>query len=453
MEYLTPQKIAEITGGVFVGDENSRNVRVLGAVRDNRDAGTGNLFVCIRGARVDGHAFANSAFESGAACCLAEQPISDAKGPYVLVSSTLEAVKKLGGHYRASFDIPVIGITGSVGKTTTKEMTAAVLGAKFKVLKTLENMNNELGVPLMLLSLGETHEAAVIEMGISDFGEMSRLADMVRPDVCIITKIGYSHIETLGSLSGVLRAKTEVFSYMSPEGTAILNGDDELLRGYDPGLRRIMFGLAERNDFRAVNVCAQGTDGVVFDIVSDAGRFRASVPSYGSHLAYAALAAAAAGRLLGLSDEDIAGGLMSYSPIGGRSNVLDTGYVTLIDDCYNANPNSVMAALSSLAALHSRRVAILGDMLELGGESGRMHHEVGSFAARCGIDSLVCCGEMAAHMYEGYVSSGGGAAFYYPTKAGLAADVQGLIEKGDAVLVKASHGMKFDELVSLITNY
>ena len=452
MRRLTLQKIAEITSGGYVGSADALNYTVTGAVRDDRDVSPGNLFVCISGARVDGHSFANRAFDSGAACCLAEHPIPEAKGPYVLVTSTQEAIRKIGGYYRSLFDIPVIGITGSVGKTTTKEMIAAALGAKFNVLKTPENMNNELGVPLTLLSLDESHEAAVIEMGISDFGEMSRLAEMVRPEICVITKIGYSHLKSLGSLEGVLRAKSEVFRYMEPGGVAVLNGDDELLLAYDPGKRKITFGFDDGNDFRAEHLITHGVDEVTFDIVSNTGRFGASVPSYGRHLAAAALAAAAVGRLLGLNDEDIAKGLLSYSPVGGRAKVIDTGYITLIDDCYNANPNSVMEALSSLAALPGRRIAILGDMLELGSLSEQLHLDVGAFAAGSRIDCLICCGEKAAFIYEGFTSAGGSEAHYYHEKKELIADIPTHIKKGDAVLIKASHGMKFEELLPRALN-
>ena len=453
MSYLTPRKIAEITGGEFMGDETARSIRVFGAVRDNRDVKPGNLFVCIRGARVDGHSFANDAFESGAACCLAERPIPEAKGPYVLVASTQKAIMKLGGYYRSLFKIPIIGITGSVGKTTTKEMAAAVLSAKFSVLKTPENMNNELGVPLTLLSLDESHEAAVIEMGISDFGEMSRLAEMVRPSICIITKIGYSHIETLGSLNGVLKAKTEVFAYMSTGGTAVLNGDDELLWGYNPSMHKVTFGFDVRNDIRAENVRAEGTEKVVLDIVSDEGRFTVSIPSYGSHLATVSLAAASAGRLLGLSDDDIVRGLLSYVPVGGRANVTDTGCITVIDDCYNANPNSVMAALTSLSELPKRRVAILGDMLELGIQSDQMHREIGAFAVQSGVDCLICCGDKAAFIFEGYTSAGGDSGHYYPAKAELIAAIPDYLKKEDVVLLKASHGMKFEELIPFLNKF
>jgi len=448
MKHLTPHKIAEITRGEFIGDGSALRIRVAGAVRDNRDVKPGNLFVCIRGARADGHAYANSAFASGAACCLAQQRIPDAKGPYVLVESTLESIKALGGYYRGLFEIPIIGVTGSVGKTTAKELIAAVLGAKYRVLKTPKNLNNELGVPLTLLSLDGQYEAAVIEMGISGFGEMGRLAQMVKPDIFIITKIGYSHIEELGDLNGVLQAKSEAFAYMRQGGVAILNGDDDLLWGYDPGMRKITFGTGMRNDFRAENICAEGIGAVICDIVSDTGRMHTKIPAYGSHLASLMPAAAAVGRLLGLTDDEIVRGALSYAPVDGRANVKDTGSITLIDDCYNANPHSVKAALTSLSTLPGRRVAILGDMFGLGEQSDALHHEIGAFAALSNLDSLICCGDKAALIYNSYLSSGGGPAHYYPGKAGLIASLPQLIKQGDNVLIKASRAMQFEEIAA-----
>jgi len=452
MKFLTPKTIAEVTGGEYVGTDKFSNNPVAGAVRDNRDVMPGNLFVCIQGARVDGHTFTNSAFDAGAACCLVEKHIPDAKGPYVIVDSTLEAIKKLGGYFRSLFDIPVIGITGSVGKTTAKEVIAAVLSAKLNVLKTEMNMNNELGVPLTLLSLNEKHEAAVIEMGISDFGEMSRLAEMARPDIFVMTKIGYSHIVELGDLQGVLKAKTEAFAYMKQTGIAVLNGDDDLLLGYDPKMRKITFGLEEQNDVRAINVHTKSVDTLEFDITSEKSRFHVTMPAYGSHLAELAPAAVIIGQLLDMTDEEICRGFLLYAPIEGRSVVTKPNGVTLIDDCYNANPNSVKAALISLSALLGRRVAILGDMFNLGEHTKQMHTEVGAFAASCGIDVLFCQGELANLIYEGYISAGGADAHYYPLMDELIAEIPKHIKKGDTVLVKASRGMFFERLLPIISH-
>ena len=451
MSALTPQKIAEVTGGEYVGKKDSRSVSVAGAVRDNRDVKPGNLFVCIRGAHVDGHAFANNAFESGAACCLSEQMIPDAKGPYVIVESTLEAIKILGGYYRRLFDIPVIGITGSVGKTTAKELIAAVLETKLHVLKTEMNLNNELGVPLTLMALNRRHEAAVIEMGISDFGEMSKLAEIVRPDILVMTNIGYSHIKELGDLEGVLRAKSEAFTYMKPGGIAVLNGDDKLLKDYDPGMRKITFGLGEHNDIRAENVITEGIEFVEADITCETGQFHMRIPAYGSHLANLAPAATVVGRLLGLKDREICRGFLRYAPVEGRSNVTNPAGITLIDDCYNANPASVKAALGSISKLPGRHVAILGDMLNLSGFSEQMHYEVGKFTADCGIDILICQGEHARFIYDGFTCAGGALAYYYPLMAELLTETPAHIKKGDVVLVKASHDMHFEKLLPVIS--
>ncbi|MCL2662897.1 MAG: UDP-N-acetylmuramoyl-tripeptide--D-alanyl-D-alanine ligase [Oscillospiraceae bacterium] len=451
MKTLTPIKIAEVTGGEYFGSTDEKRIPVSGAVRDNRDVKPGNLFICIKGARADGHSYANSAFESGAACCLAEQEIPNAKGPYVIVKSTLEAVRTLGEYYRSLFTIPLVGITGSVGKTTAKEIIGAVLGAKLNVLKTKMNMNNELGVPLTLLSLNERHEAAVIEMGIRDFGDMSILAQMVRPDIFVMTKIGYSHIVELGDLQGVLRAKTEAFAYMKPDGIAVLNGDDELLLGFDPKMRKLTFGLEEYNDVRAVNVHANSVDSVEFDIVSDKSNFHVKLPAYGSHLASLAPAAVIVGQLLGLTDEEICKGFTLYEPVEGRSNVSNINGITLIDDCYNANPNSVKAALTSISALPGRHVAILGDMLNLGEHTVKMHHEVGMFAAQTGINCLLCQGDLSNNIYKGFVSNSGINAKHYKSMEELMEEIPVQIKKGDAILVKASRGMHFERLLPIIS--
>ena len=452
MKTLTPQIIAEITGGEYIGNEADRDIPVKGAVRDNRDVKPGNLFVCIQGANVDGHSFANSAFEAGASCCLAEKTIPEALGPYVIVKSTLIAIREIGTYYRSLFDIPVIGITGSVGKTTAKEIIATVLEAKLCVLKTEMNMNNELGVPLTLLSLDEKHEAAVIEMGIRDFGDMAVLARMVRPDIFVMTKIGYSHILELGDLQGVLRAKTEAFAYMKPTGIAVLNGDDDLLLGYDPKMQKITFGLEEHNDIRATNLETKGIDAVEFDIADNKSQFRVKLPAYGSHLPALAPAAVIVARLLGLSDDEICKGFMSYAPVEGRSRVTNLGSITLIDDCYNANPNSVKAALTSISSLPGRRIAILGDMFNLGEHSKQMHTEVGIFAAESKIDLLLCQGDLAHMIYDGYISAGGAEAHYYSKMLELCDDIPKKIKKGDAILVKASRGMHFEVLLPIISD-
>jgi UDP-N-acetylmuramoyl-tripeptide--D-alanyl-D-alanine ligase len=236
-------------------------------------------------------------------------------------------------------------------------------------------------------------------MGISGFGEMRRLAQMVRPDICLMTAIGHCHLEQLGDLDGVLRAKSEVFEYMKPSGLAVVNGDDDLLAILEPGVKKLTFGFGEHNDFRAVNIRTLGMSGVTCDIVArdkpHCGRISVRIPAFGSHMVLGALPAAAIGWQLGLTDQEIKRGLLNYAPVGGRANICCTGYITLIDDCYNANPNSMEASVKSLATLEGRKVAILGDMGELGRAAAALHRQLGVLVAESGVDVLICCGAKA----------------------------------------------------------
>ena len=448
MRNLTPEIIASVTGGQLVGSDDAKTREISFITTDSRKTGEGCLFAAIPGERVDGHSFIGSAAEKGAACILCERGHDVPGVCSVIVGSTLTALRDIAEYYRTQFDIPVVGIVGSVGKTTAKEMTAAILSQRFNTLKTEGNFNNELGVPLTLFRLRPEHEAAVLELGISDFGEMTRLSKMARPDICLMTTIGYCHLEKLRDLNGVLRAKSEVFTNMKPDSVAVLNGDDAMLRDFDPGIRKITFGFGEHCDVRAEKVENQGFNGTSFDIVTPGARFHAFVPAFGSHVVISALSAAAVGLAAGLSPSEIVRGLESYETIDGRANVIDTGYIKIIDDCYNANPNSVTSALLSLSSLPGRRVAILGDMLELGPGEKELHREVGTFAGKCGIDSLICCGRLAEFIYKGLISSGASVeSWQFPMKDAFFSVLPSLIRGGDTVLVKASHSMKFEEIV------
>ena len=450
MKPLSLETIARVTGGTYVGAESDKTTLIQSVEHDSRKVKEGALFLCIKGERSDGHNYANKAYELGAVCCLAEQELPDAKGPYVLVESTLIALKALGAYYRSLFTIPVVGITGSVGKTSAKEMIASALSAKFNICKTEANLNNEIGVPLTLLNLREEHEAAVIEMGISDFGEMTRLGQMVRPDLCVMTNIGYCHLECLGDLNGVLKAKSEVFAQMSEKGIAVVNGDDALLSAFDPGLKKITYGTEANNDLRAVNIKDSGTDGIDCDIQTKDSTFAVHIPAFGSHMVLAALAAAAVSKELGLTEEEIANGLLRYEPVGGRANVTNTENYTVINDCYNANPNSVRAALTSLTGLNGRNVAILGDMFELGADSDALHESIGVFAAEKGVDLLICCGENSKHIYQGFIKTTDKESYHFTNRDTMISALPTFLEKGDNILVKASHGMHFDAVVEAL---
>ena len=419
---------------------------VTSVTLDSREACPGCLFAAVKGERADGHDYIHSAFAAGAACALAERVPAGGTGPVIVVPDVAAALRALAAWYRGTLQIPFIGVTGSVGKTTTKEMIASVLGARLAVHKTPGNLNNELGVPLTIFGVEPWHEAAVVEMGISHFGEMTRLTEIVRPDIAVFTVIGDAHLENLGSREGVLKAKSEIFSGMSEKGLVLANGDDPLLLGLECVQHRVFFGLGEHCAVRAERILSLGESGMRCDIVRGARRLQVRIPGFGQHMVYAALAGAAAGFALGLRDGEIAAGIAAYETVGSRARVTDTGFLTLYDDCYNANPTSTASALRSLMDLPGRHVAILGDMLELGKNAPGLHAEIGALARNLGLDLLLCAGESSRRTAE----AAGDIARYFETKAALTDALPSLLKPGDAVLVKASRGMRFEDVVERI---
>lgn len=433
MKDMTIFSAARAAGGRVAGC--GQDAPLSGGVIDSREAGPGLMFCALPGERADGHEYMRSALEKGAACCLATHVPEGVTGPVVLVDDVRSAMAKIAGACRDRLGIPVVGITGSSGKTTAKEMCAAVLSQKYNTLKTEKNFNNELGVPLTLFRIGPEHGAAVVELGINHFGEMSRLGAMAKPDIAVYTLIGRSHLEALGDLDGVLRAKGELVEHMPPDGMLIVNGDDEKLAAWRPARRKLTFGLGEGCDVRGVGFAPRGAEGSALTVLAGERRIELFLPAYGRHLAYAALAAAAVGIELGLSDGQIAAGAADYAPVGRRARIIETPSLTVIDDCYNANPDSVKMAIASAGALGGRLVCILGDMLELGEQSEQMHREVGE-AARAAGALLLTAGERSAAM--------GGE--HFASKAELISALPRLLKRGDRVLVKASHSMAFEEI-------
>ena len=433
MKDMTIFSAARAAGGRVAGC--GQDAPLSGGVIDSREAGPGLMFCALPGERADGHEYMRSALEKGAACCLATHVPEGVTGPVVLVDDVRSAMAKIAGACRDRLGIPVVGITGSSGKTTAKEMCAAVLSQKYNTLKTEKNFNNELGVPLTLFRIGPEHGAAVVELGINHFGEMSRLGAMAKPDIAVYTLIGRSHLEALGDLDGVLRAKGELVEQMPPDGLLIVNGDDEKLAAWRPARRKLTFGLGEGCDVRGVGFAPRGAEGSALTVLAGERRIELFLPAYGRHLAYAALAAAAVGIELGLSDGQIAAGAADYAPVGRRARIIETPSLTVIDDCYNANPDSVKMAIASAGALGGRLVCILGDMLELGEQSEQMHREVGE-AARAAGALLLTAGERSAAM--------GGE--HFASKAKLISALPRLLKRGDRVLVKASHSMAFEEI-------
>lgn len=446
---LTARVVAKVCAGEFFGDPSVLDTEFSFVTRDSREAAKGCLFAAIPGEKVNGHDFLCAVFESGALCAICEEKQTDAQIPYVLVKNTIVALTQLASYYRGLFDIPIIGITGSVGKTSAKEMVAAVLSQRFNTHKTGGNYNNELGVSLTLLDLRDEHEVAVIEMGISDFGEMTKLTEIVRPNIAVITSIGHSHLEYLKNLEGVLAAKTEIFVGMSKDAILIANGDDEKLATFDAPLAKIGYGLGEKCDVRAANIKAMGFDGMTCDIICSGAVMQARINAFGSHLVYAALAAAAVGASLKLTNDEIVSGISVYKPVGRRSNIAITDFCRVIDDCYNSNPDSVKSALKSLSLLDGRKVCILGDMLELGEDSPALHEMVGAVAADC-TDLVLTCGNLAQFISsrsQNMVES-----VHFESKKALIDALREYICEGDNVLVKASRGMAFEEISEALMN-
>ena len=442
MKGISVKEAAAILGGSLINEKNA-DEEILGVVIDSRKVGKGAMFAALKGEHVDGHSYIAKAFELGAVCCLAEYAPEGVSGSVIVVPDVAQAMKDLAEAYRKRFDIPVIGIAGSVGKTTAKEMVAAVLSSKYNVLKTEKNLNNELGVPLTVFRMEPEHEAAVIEMGISDFGEMRRLAKIVRPTMAVYTLIGHAHLERLHDRNGVLRAKTEMVEFMPEDGTLFLNADDDLLASYECRQERVLYGLEPDADVRAENLSYEGLHGMSCDIVSGERRIHVNIPAYGKHMVYAALEGAAVGLKLGLSDNEIAAGIANYETVGRRASISDTGFITLVDDCYNANPDSVMCGIDSLSQSAGRKVCILGDMLEMGENREALHAQVGRYAADKGTALLLCVGELSRNTCK---AAEGIDSLHFETNAELIKALPQLIRKGDTVLVKASHSMKFEEI-------
>ena len=441
-------------------------------VIDSRKVEAGGIFIATKGERVDGHDFISQVAEKGALAVVCEKEPEGCEVPYILVKDSFVALKQIAEFYRKQLTIPVVGITGSVGKTSTKEMIAGVLSQGFCVLKTEGNFNNEVGLPLTLLRIRDEHEVAVVEMGISDFGEMHRLSKMARPDICVMTNIGQCHLENLGTRDGILKAKSEIFDFMNPEGYIIVNGDDDKLATIKAkgSHKPVRFGLDSANEVYASDVMNRGLLGSQAVLHVGLSVIPVEIPLPGGHMVYNALAAAAVGERLGLSAEQIKKGIAGVEAVGGRSHVMALPSYTVIDDCYNANPVSMKAAIDLLTMAIGRKVAVLGDMFELGEKECELHGEVGAYVAEKGIDVLICVGRLSKNMYEGagaakqqglQEADAGGEAeqlatdkqnvFYFATRDDMLAELKSLIKPGDSILVKASHGMHFEKVVEYLS--
>jgi UDP-N-acetylmuramoyl-tripeptide--D-alanyl-D-alanine ligase len=448
---LTADDLVRLTGGRLLA-RSDRPIR--GAAVDSRLVGEGQLFVALPGERTDGHAFATEAIARGAAALIVARPIGDVTTlgdvTVLRVADPLAALWAVATGWRRRFEPLVVGVTGSIAKTSTKEAVAGVLSTRFRTLRNEGNLNNEIGLPLTLMRLGPEHETAVLEMGMYVGGEIADLARMARPQIGVVTAVQPVHLSRIGSLEAIEAAKGELLEALPPDGRAILNADDPIVRGMGgrSAARSLTYGFAADADIGADGVVSAGLDGMRFVLRAAGARRPVTIPTLGRLSVHNALAAAAVGLVAGLSLEEISSGLAAGWSAAHRVELVRLGGVTLVDDTYNASPRSVVAALDLLAGLPGRRGAVLGEMLELGDAADEGHRVVGEAAART-ADWLVVVGDGAAGIADGAQAAGMDRARIVrvrDTDRALEA-IPPRLRDGDVVLLKASRGIALDRVV------
>ncbi len=456
METITLGQLLGAVKGTLLGSYGDLETPIFQVDTDSRNIHVNSLFIPLEGDRFDGHAYIVSALEAGSAGCLTARERESYREDkfYVKVANTQRALGDLAAWYKKQFQIPFIAVTGSVGKTTVKDMLAAVLGVKYRVLKTEGNFNNNVGLPLTLLRLDHSHEICVLEMGMDRFGEIDYLAGLVHPEAGVITNIGDAHIERLGSRENIFKAKCELLPYIKQDGLLILNGDDALLatlRG-ETSVRTIFCGQGEGMDYRAQAVGGDGISHIHCRMTTPHMEREVKIPALGEHMIYPALIATAAAEYFGLTPDEIQEGLTRFVPTRMRMNILRRGEgITILDDTYNANPQSMRAAVSVLADSPGEwKVAVLGDMLELGPFAPALHKGVGACLGQSGIGCLVAVGELAEYIAQGARDFGVPQVYYCADKAKAKEILPSLVRSNSTFLLKASRGMKLEELTACL---
>ncbi|MCI5910838.1 MAG: UDP-N-acetylmuramoyl-tripeptide--D-alanyl-D-alanine ligase [Oscillospiraceae bacterium] len=447
MEAMRLSEIADVVGGNI-----SIDCEITDISTDTRKLTKGCLFIALTGDNFDGNDFAAKAVAEGAAAAVTNREIIGV--PCIVVKDTNFALLKIAAYYRKKFNPILVGVTGSVGKTTTKEMIALVLSSKYKTLKTQGNLNNHIGLPKTLLNLDSTYEAAVIEMGMSHFGEISVLSKTASPRIGVITNIGYSHIENLKNQEGILKAKLEILDGMSADAPLVVNADDPYLKNLPKKLsnRRIVtYGIKNNQaDIRAEGIIERRGESL-FTICTESGKTEIRLPSPGEHNIMNALAAFAVGKLAGVSSTEMADAFCMYKPEAMRQNIIKKGEQTVIMDCYNASPDSMRASLLVLRGLEcsGRKIAVLGDMLELGDMAKQLHTLVGDMAAESGINKLFCYGKNSVYIAKRAALLGVDV-YHTCDMEELCRMICKYIKSNDAILFKASRGIHLEKCVERI---
>ncbi len=457
---MTLKQIASACGGVFCGEDMS--LLVTDVVTDSRKITKGSVFVALKGEKFDGHNFVKQSYDMGAVCCVVNSDFDNSEGfCTIAVDDTYKALRDIAGYYRRRFNLPSVAITGSVGKTSTKDMVAEVLNQQYKVIKTEGNFNNEIGLPLTAFRLCDEDEIAVFEMGMSAFGEISRLSQIAAPETAVLTNIGFSHIEHLGSQENILKAKLEILDGMSPGGTVILNADDEFLYNATENIpfETLTYGIENKNaDMVAYNI-HKSSEGTRFDVKVEAVEWHLTVNVPGLHHVYNALSAILVGLLYNIPMERIAEGISAFRPSGMRQNAVMLSDKVIIMDCYNASPTSMKSGLEVLSVTMPkesnapcRRIAVLGDMLELGDFAEEAHRDVGRLCCNYNLDCLIAVGPNAKFVVEGAIECGFNSSelyvFYDNTTA--IEHINEILMPNDIILFKGSRGMRLEEIADFV---
>jgi len=443
--------VVNAVGGKILNNQEN-TTEILSVSTDTRTIEHGALFIPIKGERFDGHLYIETAAEKGAVCALTEDSTvcRELDIPLIFVESTRRALMDLAYFYRRLFDIKVIAVTGSAGKTTTKDMIAHVMAMKYKTKKTIGNFNNDIGMPLSIFRLEPDDEVLVLEMGMNHAGEISKLSYVGMPDIVVITHIGDAHIENFQNREGILHAKLEILDGLKPGGTVVFNGDDPLLTG----------DIAQKKA-SGFNQLYPGADNIISikntGITENQCHFRwqgkdinVTVPVPGGHMVMNALLAVVVGIESGVSPDVIAQGFSSFTPPGSRLSLININDMLVIDDVYNANPAAMYEAIKILVGQKSRTVAVLGDMYELGHVAEERHREVGEFAAESGVNLLITIGSHAKLMNEGFLSRAAkneAEAFHFNKPDDFINESDNILRSGDTVLLKASRGMAFENII------
>ncbi|MDQ5984103.1 MAG: UDP-N-acetylmuramoyl-tripeptide--D-alanyl-D-alanine ligase [Eubacteriales bacterium SKADARSKE-1] len=468
MENLTIDEIIKATKGKLLCDNsNSLHAQIESITTNSREMGKNALFIPLHGEKIDAHKFIDNAFSNGAIATLTDEHDSvDSNKIYISVNNTLTALHDLAAYYRRKFFMPVVGITGSVGKTSTKEMISCALSSEFNVLKTTGNFNGQIGLPLTIFNLEKSHNVAVVEMGVSEFDEMKTLSNIALPTFAVMTNIGVTHIENFKSRDNILKEKFHITNSLDEKSILFVNTDDEYLSSIskEQKFKVVTFGIDKKCDFKAENIKVDGQN-TNFELNFNGKQETIKIPVIGKHNVYNALAAIAVGVNLGISIEKLKDALLLYKTLNMRqciysvnfdfeknqSKLSENGNIKLIDDSYNANPDSMRSAIEVLKLVgeKGRKVAVLADMLELGEESENLHFELGKFIAKNKIDVLITIGKEAINIAKGASGEINSTSVYsFHTNEKASEKLKEILQPKDTILIKGSRGMHTEEIVN-----